>query len=123
MSEVKTETYEGQVYQIGSVYEFSDDGVKWELDYLLAVGSNPTFPFEAKKFEWELIREANYVMGTITTAPVELIDGNAYMFDYDKNSKVIVGVYNQGGESFLTRMGILRPWNVTNIRLMTVEEK
>jgi hypothetical protein len=52
----------------------------------------------------------------ITPAPIELIDGNSYMFDYHKNWKEIVGVYSQRGESFLTGMGILRPWNVTNIR-------
>jgi hypothetical protein len=123
MSDCKTVTYEGKVYQIGGVYEFSDDGVDWGMDILLGAGGNPTFPFDAKKYEWELIREAAYAMGTITPAPVELVDGNAYMFDYHENRKAIVGVYSQGEESFLTRMGILRPWNVTNIRLMTVEEK
>jgi hypothetical protein len=70
MSEIKTVTYEGKVYQIGSVYEFSDDGVDWALDYLLEVGNNPTCPFEAKKYEWELIRKANYTMGTITPASI-----------------------------------------------------
>jgi hypothetical protein len=69
MSDCKTVTYEGKVYQIGGVYEFSDDGVDWGMDILLGAGGNSSFPFDAKTYEWMFIREAAYEMGTITAAP------------------------------------------------------
>ena len=120
MSEVETVTHEGKVYQIGGIYEFSDGGDQYHLDVLESINCGDTYPFNVHCDRWKLIRAVNSTIGTITPAPIELVNGNAYMFDYHGNRKAIVGVYNQEEESFLTRMGILRPWNATNIRLMTV---
>jgi hypothetical protein len=113
--------FKGKVYQIGGVYEFSDDGVDWALDYLLEVGNNPDCPFKANQHEWELIREANYTMGTITPAPIELVNHNAYMFNI-RGSEVI-GLYCSDTETLTGGRYCLHYSAVSNIRLMTVEKK
>tara|TARA_R110000824_G_scaffold156804_1_gene330010 strand:+ start:156 stop:749 length:594 start_codon:yes stop_codon:yes gene_type:complete len=58
----------------------------------------------------------------ITPAPIELIDGNAYMFDYHKNRKPVIGVYSKSNETFLTVSDDHFAFNCTNIRPMTVTE-
>jgi hypothetical protein len=125
MSDCRTGTYEGNVYEIGKDYLFSLNELDWTYAKLTAFSGWCSKPFCTFDREWSYIKEipASRTMGTITPAPIELVDGNAYMFDYHENRKAIVGVYSQGEESFLTCMGILRPWNVTNIRLMTVEKR
>jgi hypothetical protein len=55
-------------------------------------------------------------------APIELIDGNAYMFDYHKNRKPVIGVYSKSNETFLTVSDDHFAFNCTNIRPMTVTE-
>jgi hypothetical protein len=60
--------------------------------------------------------------GTITPAPRELINGNAYMFDYHKNRKPVIGVYSKSNETFLTVSDDHFAFNCTNIRPMTVAE-
>jgi hypothetical protein len=55
-------------------------------------------------------------------APIELIDGNAYMFDYHKNRKPVIGVYSKSNETFLTVSDDHFAFNCTNIRPMTVAE-
>jgi hypothetical protein len=124
MSDCKTVTHEGNVYEIGSVYEFSDDGVDWALDYLLEVGNNPTFPFEAKQYEWELIRKANYTMGTITPAPIDLIDGNAYMFNPHNTTLLdVIGLYEKKTNQFYCNGWSIILAHCSIIRPMTVAEK
>jgi hypothetical protein len=125
MSDCKTVTHEGKVYQIGGVYEFSDAGKDWAVDELLAVGERGAYPFEARKFEWELIREVNCTIGTITPAPIELVNGAAYMFDSDDT--VWLGFYSEIQNSFYDRLSngvkISNFKYCTNIRLMTVGSK
>ncbi len=82
MSDCKTVTYDGKVYQIGGLYEFSDEGKEWAVDELLLVGERESYPFEARQFEWELIREANYTMGTITPAPPEPTMAELFVSDF-----------------------------------------
>jgi hypothetical protein len=123
MSEIKTVTHEGKVYQIGGVYEFSDEGKDWAVDELLSVGVSSAYPFNARQYEWELIREVNCTIGTITPAPIELDNGAAYMFIYHKNRKPAIGVYSKAEEKFLTVNGKYFADKCTNIRLMTVESK
>ena len=125
MSDCKTVTHEGKVYQIGKDYLFSLNELDWAYAKLTDIDGGYEKVFCTQENEWRHIREipASRTMGTITPVPIELIDGNAYMLDYRGNRKAIVGVYNQEEESFLTRRGTLRPWNAINIRLMTVEKK
>jgi hypothetical protein len=55
-------------------------------------------------------------------APIDLIDGNAYMFDYHKNRKPAIGVYSASNNTFLTVSDDHFVFNCTNIRPMTVAE-
>jgi hypothetical protein len=121
MSEIKTVTYKGKVYQLGGVYEFSDKGRDWALDELLYLDEGKDLPFCTREYEWQLIREASYSMGTITPAPIELIDGAAYMFDYA--GRQLIGLCNVSTEQFLTTESRILYSYCTNIRLMTVESK
>jgi hypothetical protein len=92
MNDCKTGTYEGKVYQLGGVYEFSDYGKDWALDELLSVGEGGVNPFEARQYDWKLIREVNYFMGTITSAPPE--PKMAELFESDWRICSASGTYN-----------------------------
>jgi hypothetical protein len=124
MSDFKIVTHDGKVYQIGSVYEFSDYGKDWALDELLSVGEGGINAFEARQYEWKLIREVNYSMGTITPAPTELIDGAAYMFN-PHNTKLldVIGLYEKNNNQFYFNGKHVVLAHCSNIRLMTVESK
>ena len=125
--EIKTVTHKGQVYEIGSVYLFSDDGEEWWLDRLVSINveESPIFNsvslFESEGEAWTLIKKSNDSIGTITPAPIELIDGAAYMFDYQ--GKQLVGLYYNLNCMFYMADSRFSVTNCTNIRLMTVESK
>jgi hypothetical protein len=130
MDEVKTVTYEGQVYEIGKYYLFNDGGDYWHFLRLkrLVVGSPLRFEvwITASKFTvFSYISEvpASECMGTITPAPIELVDGAAYMFDYHENRKSAIGVYSKTADNFITVGNNYFTDKCTNIRLMTVESK
>ena len=119
MSGIKTVTYEDSLYYIGDIYEFSDGGSCWELGVLLSIDPSSAFPFTAT-CKWRLIREVKSKIGTITPAPIEMIEGAAYMFDY-YSSKDAVGLYYNLNDMFYMADLSLKAESCTNIRLMTVE--
>ena len=131
MSDIKTVTHKGQVYEIGSVYLFSDDGEEWWLDRLVSINveESPIFNsvslFESEGEAWTLIKKSNDSFGTITPAPIELINGAPYMFDVRENT--FLGFYRDRRKSFFYEIingnKIAGASEATNIRLMTVESK
>jgi hypothetical protein len=125
MSKIKTVTYEGKVYQIGGIYEFSDNGDSWETDKLVSISYVAAYPFKVVGCEWSLIRETESKIGTITPAPIELIDNGAYMFDF--KDETCIGFYELSQEAFFDRHDggkqIAKLSFCTNIRPMTVESK
>jgi hypothetical protein len=126
MSEIKTVTYEGKVYQINKYYLFSDDGINVVLGRLIHINRASDHPFNT--CQSDLFRYAKEVsclesVGTITPAPIELVDGAAYMFDCDSDVDVI-GLFSKGGGLFVKNNGAaFNACFCTNIRLMTVESK
>tara|TARA_R110000850_G_scaffold24625_6_gene71908 strand:- start:4452 stop:5036 length:585 start_codon:yes stop_codon:yes gene_type:complete len=119
-----TVTHEGNVYQIGQCYLFSMNQLHWTYASLTDIDGGYDKVFCTPEKEWLYIKEvpASENMGTITPAPIELIDGNAYMFDYD-NQGNISGVYDSESEKFYFTKG--RHVSVSNcmlIRPMTVAE-
>ena len=58
--------------------------------------------------------------GVITPAPIDLIDGDAYMFDYHKNRRSAVGVHRKSENAFITSKNCYFVFDCTNIRHMTV---
>lgn len=78
---MKTVTHEGKEYQIGALYEFSNDEEHWVGSGLVSVNSEEGRPFFSRLNCYHCIREIqNPNIGTIKDAPVELIDGKAYQF-------------------------------------------
>ena len=125
MSEIKTVTHEGKVYQIDQDYLFSVRGTTWVYEKLTGIDYSYSKNFCTASNEWLYIKEvpASENMGTITPAPIELVDGAAYMFDCDDHSNVI-GLFIKGGGLFLIHDGaVFNASACTNIRLMTVESK
>jgi hypothetical protein len=118
-----TVTHEGNVYEIGKYYLFRMHSVTWTLGILEKINNSDTCYFCTPFKEWLYIKEipASEHLGTITPAPIELIDGNAYMFDYEGVS--CTGVYEAVTERFYFTRGrhILASY-CTNIRPMTVTE-
>ncbi len=131
-NEMKTVTHEGKAYQIGATYEFtdSDKGRHWELGILNDYASDEEgVGFQSKtgnKTEWfKHIRLQQAPVGTITEAPIELIDGAAYEFDYNNGvtgMQDAVMRYRKSGDCFYFGNTILERKHCTNIKLLTVEK-
>jgi heterodisulfide reductase subunit A-like polyferredoxin len=123
MSEIVTVTHDGKVYQIGQDYLFSVRGTTWVYEKLTDIDGGYSKPFCTKSKEWPYIKEvpASESMGTITPAPVELVDGSAYMFNVRIGKKYHAGIYDSKQHIFSISQG---QWidfeSATNIRLMTV---
>ena len=127
MSEIKTETHLGKVYQIDQEYLFSNDGTHLVYGRLKAICPKSSYPFEAH--DGFLCKYIGLIQdckdqGTITPAPIELINGAAYMFNYHENRKSVIGVYDDESKRLYFTKGMWREVSsCTNIRLMTVESK
>jgi hypothetical protein len=122
---IKTVTHDGQVYQIGENYLFSDDGTDFSLAKLVRIKKND-WPFGTDDGDvYRYIHEVSALknIGTITPAPIELVDGAAYMFDYDGRKIDRVGVYDELSSRFYFPIGHSPASFCTNIRPMTVESK
>ena len=121
IEEIKTATHKGNTYQIGKVYAFSDYGEEWEHDILKEFQEDSRHPCHGESENWNLIRAIEPSgLGTITPAPIELIDGGAYMFNYQGRQGV--GLYEEDDNSFFMVGQSYNLENCTNIRLMTVPE-
>jgi hypothetical protein len=126
MSEIKTETHFGKVYQINQEYLFSDNGTNLTYGRLKAICPKSTHPFESSDvFFYKYIAMLSDCkdQGTITCAPIKLIEGNAYKFDCDDHIDVI-GLFSKCGGLFLIHDGaVFNSCFCTNIRPMAVVEE
>ena len=121
--EVKTVTHEGNVYEIGKDYLFSLNELDWTYAKLTDIDGGYAKVFCTQEAEWRHIKEipAPKNAGTITPAPIELIDGGAYMFDY--KGRQLIGLCNVSTEQFITTESRILYRYCKNIRLMTVAER
>jgi hypothetical protein len=121
MSEVKTVTYEGKVYQIDKLYTFTNDRNHKITRRLKSGKSNAEFPLcDHAGGSWRHIEAIeSSELGTITPAPIELVNGNAYMFDYGCIGNR-VGVYHKEADRFYFAAAHVPVSACTNIRLMIV---
>ena len=120
--ENKTVVHKGNVYEIGAPYLFSALGKSWTYDILRDIDSNYGKPFCTGSQEWLFIKEIPRApKGTITPAPVELINGNAYMFDIS-GSFDLIGVFENSTHGMHRSHGKISLSICTNIREMTVKE-
>jgi hypothetical protein len=127
MSEIKTVTHDGKVYQVGENYLFSDNGTDFSLAKLVGI-KKTDWPFKTNDGDvFKYIHEASALenIGTITPAPIELVDGAPYMFNIYDNT--YVGLYKSQIKAFCRESNnsskIAFANDCTNIRLMTVESK
>ncbi len=124
--EMKTVTHEGKAYQIGATYEFtdSDKGRHWELGILNDYASDEEgVGFQSKtgnKTEWfKHIRLQQASIGTITEAPVVLVDGECYQFTAPSGI-VRKGLLHPCKGLFVCADGYIDVDRCTNIKLLTV---
>jgi hypothetical protein len=123
MSEIKTVTHEGKVYQFGKKYFVGNVN---RLGMLIRIEKLSNYPFiiseNGLEFAYSKLYAGDPDMGTITPAPIELVDGAAYMFDY-RASKDVIGIYSVCTETISSIGDDFVSKYCTNIRLMTVESK
>jgi hypothetical protein len=125
MSEIKTETHFGKVYQIDQEYLFGNDGVNLVYGRLKAIRPKSSHQFEthdASIYKYITMLSDCKDQGTITPMPVPLIHGKAYTFDYgdwinaislySKNSLCFIAL-NEDTNTYLAS-------DCTNIRPMAV---
>jgi hypothetical protein len=118
--------HEGNTYEFGQDYLFSDNKVHWTYGALTDLDSGFDRVFCTVDKEWLYIKEvpASENMGTITPAPIELVDGAAYMFDL---ATQWVGFYVKERNSFFSGRSsgnkLAGVSECKNIRRMTVEKK
>tara|TARA_R110000744_G_scaffold181939_1_gene301121 strand:+ start:406 stop:783 length:378 start_codon:yes stop_codon:yes gene_type:complete len=125
MSECKTVTYEGNVYQIGKAYAFSDEGKEWEYDILVGFNEGRLYPFIGEIDVWQLVRAIEPSrLGTITPESIKLIDGGAYMFN-PHNTKLldVIGLYEENNNRFYFNGKHVDLAYCSLIRLMAIEKK
>ena len=118
--------HEGNIYEFDQDYLFSNDNFNWTYGALVDLDGGQDFVFCTFDRQWLYIKEvpASENIGTITPAPVELVDGAAYMFDWiERPMKNSVGVYDLNSQRFYFVSGHILSSYCTNIRLMTVESK
>ena len=119
-----TVTHEGNVYEIGKPYLFSDTGKNWVYQKLTTIYKKSRYAFGCLAGNYLHIKEIPNGLGTITPAPIDLIDGNAYMFNVRKNT--FLGFYRANRNSFFYEIEngnkIAGVSECTNIRPMTVAE-
>jgi hypothetical protein len=122
--EIKTVTHEGKVYQIGKIYLVDDGGDFWLPLVLRAIETGSSHPFRGRHVGYKLCKEALLdAVGTITPAPIELVDGAAYMFDSIED-KDFLGIYAKSTDRLYYANGrYSNAEQCTSIRLMTVESK
>ncbi len=118
---MKTVEHKGNVYQIGAVYEFSDNKEDWELDTLTGVDLESTnYIYEGTRDKCRYIRECQAPIGTITEAPVDLVDGECYQFDYYAGD-TFRGVYDKEGGYFWVKAQLVLAKYCSNIKPLTVD--
>ena len=119
---METVTHEGNVYEIGKHYLF---GNTYQLHKLLGINSESDYPFrvldKGQGNGFTKIHLVDLDEGTITPAPIELIDGHAYMFNYRNCASV--GLYQQSSFRFIQVDGFTSSMHCKDIRKMTVVEK
>ena len=115
--------HEGNVYEFGQDYLFSNNQLHWTYGALSDLDGGQDKVFCTSDKEWLYIKEvpASENMGKITPAPIELVDDAAYMFDYQ--SVQTIGLYCTINNMFYTTNSRMLITKCTNIRLMTVESK
>jgi hypothetical protein len=118
-----TVTSHGKIYELDKEYLFGNDGINLVYGRLVSICAQSSYPFQSdsgKLYKYIGMLSNCKDQGTITPAPIDLIDGNAYMFDYKGAS--YIGIYTSPPHRFIQVDGFTLSSYCTNIRPMTVAE-
>ncbi len=118
---MNTINHDGKVYQVGAVYEFSNDGKRWCVDTFEGIHQYVRHPYRTGfDISFKFIRACEVKVGTIEDAPIELIDGECYQFTdrYDIEWK---GYFSTEHDTFYRARGWSDVNTCTNIKLLVVE--
>jgi len=119
---MKTIKDKGNVYQVGGLYEFSDDGEHWYVDTLEGIEQDVLCPYETRLGDTHnFIRVCKANLGTITEAPVKLKNGECYSFT-DRLGNKRKGFFSARRGVFFRTEGCDAPSECTNIKLLVVGE-
>lgn len=89
----------GNGLEVGAAYEFSDDGEAWSASKFYRYESEKRFPFITDlNCGWMYIRECQSPIGKIHKKPIELVDGEAYQFEYIAGK--FIGIYGKSDDLF-----------------------
>jgi len=117
---MKTIEHKGKVYQKGTVYEFSDDdGETWCVEVLEDIYQESNYPYKTRSVNYRLIRASRANLGTITDAPVKLIDGECYQYENSSEQKG-KGFFIAKHNRFAHYGGFDYASECTNIKLLVV---
>ena len=122
---METINYKGNTYQIGALYDFSDNGFDWFTCELGNINRLSKYVFETSRGDYSEIKALDSEIGTITPTPIDLIDGKAYQFQ--ASGGVWLGFYQESRKSFFTQFErgnkICSTTEASNIQPLTVEIK
>jgi hypothetical protein len=104
------------IVRVASFYRYVPEGWKAKVleGYYIIDLDGQIIPINDPS--WELAEDTN------KPAPIELIDGNAYMFDYHMAAGCIQGIYEESSDKFHVKEGWYMSKVCTNIRPMKVAE-
>jgi len=117
---MKTIKDKGKVYQVGAVYEFSDDGKMWCLGVLEGTQPKSNYPYRTYSGHgFKLIKACEVNLGNVEEAPVKLKNGECYSFTdlYGNERK---GFFSARRGVFFRTEGCDTPSDCTNIKLLVV---
>jgi hypothetical protein len=96
---------------------FSEHDKEWIYGILTDVDCNYKKPFCTNAQDWDHIKEIpDATKGTITAVPLELVNGSAYMFDYDHCRSI--GMYHKLLNKLESIDRFYNADNCTNIKIM-----
>lgn len=96
---------DGNGWEIGSVYEFSNDKKDWYQASFSRLDRSDT-EYKPHGLNWHLFaRECQSPIGKIHRKPVELVDGAVYQFESFSTGRLWVGFYNSADFAFYESTG------------------
>jgi hypothetical protein len=96
---------DGNGWEIGSVYEFSNDKKDWYQASFSRLDRSGT-EYKPHGLNWHLFaRECQSPIGKVHRKPVELVDGAVYQFESFSTGRLWVGFYNSADFAFYESTG------------------
>ncbi len=118
---METIEHEGFVYQIGAIYEFSDEGKNWYASTLNGVIGRKNRCFDSDNGLFDHIRECKTLIGVIAKPPVILTAGECYLIDVEGEKELTAVYMGRAREAFAYKNGIVCEKNVSNIKPLRSE--